>query len=172
MTKHVHTVFRNFSAALSLGALLLAGTSCSAKSPDSQGDAGKGPSGTLKYQGAVSGSATFQSADCAFDGHQHLVTFVAPHQDKFHPEIKTPGAFIDVAMVDPGAIVHFAVDHQHVTDQTAFMVTGQKGAVSVAKKGDAWVLTISGLQIPNLDVMNQQTATLSGTFVCTHLING
>ncbi|GFZ93701.1 hypothetical protein [Dyella caseinilytica] len=172
MTKHPFRAFRNFSAMLALGTLLLTGASCSAKSPDGQSDAGKGPSGTLTYQGVVSGNVVFSSADCAFDGHQHLVTFNAPHQDKLHPELKTPGPFIDVAFVDPGAMVQFTTSQQNPTKQTSLMGMQQKDGISYAKKGNSWVVTITGLQLPNLDVMNQKTATLSGTFVCTHLING
>jgi hypothetical protein len=172
MMKQLLPAFRNLSTALTLGTLLLAGTGCSAKSPDGQSDAAKEPSGTLKYQGIVSGNVTFQSADCAFDGHQHLLVFQAPHQDKYHPEIKTSGPFLNIGMVDPGAMVHFTSDAQHVTAQNDFMVVGQQGGVTFVKKGDAWVLTIAGLQLPNQDVTNQKTVTLSGTFVCTHLING
>lgn len=173
MTTHMLSVFRKSSAVLALGTLLLAGTSCSAKSSgEGHDDAGKGPSGTLTYQGVVSGSVTFQSADCTFDGHQHLVAFKAPHQDKYHPEIKTPGPFLDVGMVDPGAMVNFFADHQNATAQNAFMALQQKEGVSFAKKGDVWVLTITALQLPNQDVMNQKTVTLSGSFICTHVING
>lgn len=172
MTKHPQRIIRNSSAVFALGMLVLAGTSCPAKSPDSQDDAGKGPSGTLTYQGVVSGSVTFQSADCAFDGQQHLVAFNAPHDDKFHPEIKTPGPVLDVAFVDPGAMVQFTTDRLHPTAQTTFMGMQRKEGVGYAKKGDKWVVAITGLPLPNQDVMNQKMATLSGTFVCTHLING
>jgi hypothetical protein len=171
MMKQLLPTFCNFSTALTLSMLLLAGTGCSAKSPDSHDDAAKGPSGTLKYQGIVSGSVTFQSADCAFDGHQHLLVFQAPHQDKYHPEVKTPGPFLNIGMVDPGAMVHFTSDVEHVTAQNDFMVMRQQGGVTFAKKGDAWVVTINGLQMPNQDLMNQKTVTLSGTFICTHLVN-
>jgi hypothetical protein len=170
--KYIPRAFRGFSFLIAIGTLPQVGAICVAKSSDSRDDAGKGPSGTLTYRGVVSGGVTFPSADCTFDKHQHMVGFIAPHQDGGHPEIKSPGPVIAVGFFDPGALIEFTTSQQHPTDQTSFMRMKQKDGVSYAKKGDSWVVTITGMKIPNLDVMNQQWTTLSGTFVCTHLVNG
>lgn len=173
MTNHLRNLFPKLPVALALGAVVLAGSSCSANSSGSHdhGDS-SGPSGTLTYQGVVSGSVTFPSADCTFDTNKRLVAFEAPHQDKMHPEITTPGPLLDIGLVEPGAMVMFTSDHVNTTQQNAFMRMQQAQGVSVAKKGDQWVVTIAALQLPNQDVMNQKTVTISGTFTCTHLING
>jgi hypothetical protein len=173
VVKYNFSAFRRASAASVIGVLLIAGVGYTAKSTDNSNDATKGPSGTLSYQGIVSGSVTFPSADCAFEGHKHkeMVGFVAPHQDEHHPEIETPGPLISVGFFEPGAAVQFST-RAHPTDQNMFMRLRQKDGVSYSKKGDEWVVTITSLKMPNLDIVNQQWTTLSGTFVCTHLING
>jgi hypothetical protein len=75
-------------------------------------------------------------------------------------------------LVEPGAMVMFTSDHANTTAQNAFMRMQQQEGVHVAKKGDQWLVTITDLQLPNQDVMNQKTVTISGTLTCTHLING
>jgi hypothetical protein len=172
MTEHTFSAVHIPRFVFALCALVLMGTGCAAKVTDNENDASNGPSGTLTYKGVVSGGVTFPSADCAFDGQQHMIGFTAPHQDIPHPEVETPGPIISIGFFEPGAAVNFTTSQQHPTHQTAFMRLKQKDGVGYAKKGDKWVVTITDLKMPNLDVMNQQWATLSGTLVCTHLING
>lgn len=62
--------------------------------------------------------------------------------------------------------------HVHATAQTVFMGLQQEQGVSVARKGNQWLVTITALQLPNQDGMNQKTVTISGAFICTQLING
>lgn len=166
------SVALNCSVVLVQGMALLLGLVPVARSFDAIGSALNGSSGTLTYKGVVSGSVTFSSADCSFDDDHHMVGFVAPHQDDHHPEIETPGPIIAVAFFEPGAGVNFSTDHIHSTDQNVFMILKKKEGVSYSKKGDNWVVTISDLKMPNLDVMNQKWTTLSGALVCTHVING
>jgi hypothetical protein len=169
MRKSPIRVIRDSSVVLVLGALALSGAGCAAKSANSYNDA-KGPSGTLSYQGFVTGSAAFPTADCTFDLNHHLLVFNAPHQDLDHPEIPTPGPSLWVTFLDSGAMVHFDTS-ENASDQERFMRIGKEDGVSYAKKGDNWTVTIAGFKIPNIDLMNQQWATLSGTLVCTHYIN-
>jgi hypothetical protein len=172
MTRSPSRFSRVASAVVPSGALLLLVASHEAKSTDTNkaNDAFLGPSGTLTYKGVVSGGVTFPSADCAFSGKHDLGVFMAPHQDRDPPEVETPGPLIAVTFLDDGATIQFGTS-PHPTDQQVFMRMGQKQGVSYAKRGDDWVVTITGLRVPNLDVTNQQWTTLSGTFVCTHLIN-
>lgn len=172
MMNHPLNVIRKLPLALALGAVIVVGASCSAKSSDGHDNGSGGPAGTLTYQGAATGSVTFQTSDCTFDANKHLVAFEAPHQDKLHPEITTPGPLLNIGLVEPGAMVMFTSDHGNTTPQNAFMRLQQKEGVSVTKKGDQWLVTITALQLPNQDVMNQKTVTISGTLSCTHLING
>jgi hypothetical protein len=171
-TKFLNCVNKKSCAVVVLSAILMTVASHEANSTDTNksNDAFRGASGRLTYQGAVSGGVTFPSADCTFGGKNDLVVFTAPHQDRDHPEVETPGPLIAVTFLDSGATVQFGVN-PNPTDQQAFMRMGQKDEVSYAKKGGDWVVTITGLKVPNLDVSNQQWATLSGTLVCTHLIN-
>jgi hypothetical protein len=172
MINRLWTALYKFSAIVALGALFLAGVTCPAEAAGDHDDGAAGPAGTLTYQGAANGSVTFPSADCTFDAKKRLVAFEAPHQDKMHPEIVTPGPLLDIGLVDPGAMIMFTSDHLHTTPQNAFMRLQQKDGVSVAKKGNQWLVTITALQLPNQDVMNQKSVTISGTLACTHLING
>jgi hypothetical protein len=166
MRDHASRAMFRFLIVFPLG-MLLVGTSYPAKSFDAPQGAG-----TLSYRGAVTGSATFQSADCTFDTASHLVVFDAPHQDKSHPGVKTPGPLLSIGFVDPGAMIGFTIDHINTTAQNAFMTMQKQDGISVAKKGDAWVLTLSDVRLPDQDVMNQKFITLSGSLTCTHLING
>lgn len=132
----------------------------------------KGPAGTLSYAGVVSGKATLPTADCTFDGKGHLVAFDSPHQDDSHPEIVTPGPLLDIGFFGPGALVNFTSDHVNPTETNTFMKAKVLQGISWAKKSGRWVVTLSGLQLFNMDVTNQKSVTLNGSIVCTHLING
>lgn len=151
--------------------LILLLASCSSKSVDAPADTLSGPSGTLSYKGVVSGSVTFQSADCTFDKDRHIVAFEAPHQDNGHPEIRTPGPYLGLGFFDPDSTIFFSTDHEHGTDQNEFMQVKHGRGASYEKKGDKWMITINGWKIPSMDILDQQWVALTGTLVCTHLIN-
>jgi hypothetical protein len=146
--------------------------SCSAKSADQGRDASKGPAGTLTYAGVVSGKTLFQTADCTFDQNKQLVAFDAPHQDDTHPDVVTPGPLLDMGFAEPGAVVNFTSDHTHSTETNSFMRMKSSQGISWGKQGDHWVVTLTGVQLANQDLTNQKSVTLSGTLICTHLING
>jgi hypothetical protein len=121
ITNSLHAFLR-YSAALVLGATPIIGMVAVAKSLDGKIDKVSEPSGTLTYQGVVSGGVTFPSSDCSFDESHHMVGFVAPHQDGRHPEIRTPGPIIAVAFFDPGAAINFSTDHINSTNQNVFLL--------------------------------------------------
>lgn len=135
-------------------------------------DAVKGPAGTLSYVGVVSGKVTFPTADCTFDGKGHLIVFDAPHQDDLHPEVVTPGPLLDIAFAAPGAVVNFTSDHLNPTEINTFLRTKSMQGISWAAKNGHWVVTLNEVTLFNQDLREQKSVTLSGSLMCTHLING
>jgi hypothetical protein len=132
----------------------------------------KAPAGTLSYVGVISGKVTFPTADCTFDGKGHLVVFDSPHQDDLHPEVTTPGPLLDIAFDEPGAVVNFTSDHMNPTEVNSFMRVKSMQGISWAKENGRWVVTLNEVKLFNQDLVNQKSVTLSGSLVCTHLING